>query len=148
MNSIKYQGLNKVSDCPINISIDRSYDCTFLTSCSMHATIELDSYDWDLLTSFISMFPELVYEFVEWTSFKEHNPMYSMKIKKVIFHDPATIVFWEDGTETVVKYHDGDKYDKLFGLMACMIKKYCGNNGKWLDIIRKYIPDLDEKNNE
>ena len=28
------------------------------------------------------------------------------KIKKVIFNDPATIIFWNDGTKTVVKAND------------------------------------------
>ena len=27
-------------------------------------------------------------------------------IKEVIFNDPATIVYWEDGTKTVVKCHN------------------------------------------
>ena len=31
------------------------------------------------------------------------NPYYRPEIKNVIFNDPATIVFWTDGTKTVVK---------------------------------------------
>ena len=28
---------------------------------------------------------------------------YSLNVSKIIFNPPATIVFWEDGTKTVVK---------------------------------------------
>ena len=38
------------------------------------------------------------------------------EIKNVIFNDPATIVFWEDGTKTVVKCQDGDEFDPEKGL--------------------------------
>lgn len=33
----------------------------------------------------------------------------------VIFNGPATIVFWNDGTKTVVKCSDGDEYDPESG---------------------------------
>lgn len=33
-------------------------------------------------------------------------------IEKVIFNDPATIVFWSDGTKTVVKAQNGEEFDK------------------------------------
>lgn len=36
----------------------------------------------------------------------------SKQIKNVIFNDPATIVFWKDGTKTVVKCQK-DKGDTL-----------------------------------
>lgn len=41
------------------------------------------------------------------------------KIERVIFHDPATIVFWRDGTKTVVKAHN-EKFDKEKGLLAAI----------------------------
>ena len=37
------------------------------------------------------------------------------KIKDVIYNDPATIVFWEDGTKTVVKCKN-EKFDPEKGL--------------------------------
>lgn len=39
------------------------------------------------------------------------NPYYRPEIKNVIFNDPATIVFWTDGTKTVVKHRNLYKYD-------------------------------------
>lgn len=49
------------------------------------------------------------------------------KIKKVIFNNPATIVFWEDGTKTVVKCMEGDTFSKEMGLAMCICKKVLGS---------------------
>lgn len=43
--------------------------------------------------------------------------------KKVVYNDPATVVFWGDGTKTVVKAHDGDRYDERFGLLMALLRK-------------------------
>lgn len=50
-------------------------------------------------------------------------------IKDVIFDKGVTIVFWSDGTKTVVHCQPGDKYDAEKGLLACMAKKFYGGNG-------------------
>lgn len=60
------------------------------------------------------------------------------EIKKVIFHNPATIVLWEDGTKTVVKCQEGDTYSKEIGLAMCMLKKYMGNKGNFNEVFKKY----------
>lgn len=44
-------------------------------------------------------------------------------ITKVIFNDPATVVFWKDGSKTVVKCMDGDMFDIRTGLILCILKK-------------------------
>ena len=49
-----------------------------------------------------------------------------IKPKKVIFHNPATIVFWNDGTKTVVKRQKGDRWDPEKGLAMAYIKKFIG----------------------
>lgn len=46
----------------------------------------------------------------------------------VIFHNPATIVFWDDGDKTVVKCQPGDTFSAEAGLTAAMLKKYMGND--------------------
>lgn len=43
--------------------------------------------------------------------------------ERVIYNDPATIVFWKDGTKTVVKCMDGDTYNPEVGLAMCVCKK-------------------------
>lgn len=69
-------------------------------------------------------------------------------IVDVIYHDPATIVKWKDGTKTVVKCQKakGDVYNPEQGLAMCIIKKMCGNKSNYNNIFAKWLPK--EKNNE
>ena len=74
------------------------------------------------------------------------NYMYGMssshipEIKNVIFNDPATIVFWEDGTKTVVKCQDGDEFDPEKGLAMAIAKKAYGNKGSYCNKMKKWLP--------
>lgn len=45
-----------------------------------------------------------------------------LDIERVIFNDPATIVFWTDGTKTVVKTHD-EPFDPEKGIAMALVKK-------------------------
>lgn len=65
----------------------------------------------------------------------------SPKIKNVIFNNPATIVFWTDGTKTVVKCQGDDVYNKEKGLAMAYIKKCNGNNGNYNNIFREWIKE-------
>lgn len=67
-----------------------------------------------------------------------HHPWYT--IKNVIFNDPATIVFWQDGTKTVVKCQDGDKFDPEKGLAMAIAKKVYGNQGNYCNQLKKWLP--------
>lgn len=58
-------------------------------------------------------------------------------IKNVIFNEPATIVFWEDGTKTVVKAENED-FDPEKGLVMAIAKKVYGNKGSYFNQIRKW----------
>ena len=60
-------------------------------------------------------------------------------IKNVIFNDPATIVFWGDGTKTVVKALD-EPYDPEKGLAMAIAKKFLGNNHAYYDQFKRWIP--------
>ena len=57
-------------------------------------------------------------------------------ITKVIYSDPATIVFWNDGTKTVSKCHGEDTYSPETGLILCVLKKLVGT-----DEVRNLIDD-------
>ena len=61
--------------------------------------------------------------------------------RKVIFNNPATIVFWNDDTKTVVKAQDGEKYDEEKGLAMCIVKKALGNKGNYYDVIKRWIDE-------
>ena len=62
------------------------------------------------------------------------------EIKNVIFNDPATIVFWSDGTKTVVQA-DKEKYDAEKGLTMAITKKALGNKGNYYEVIKKWVGD-------
>lgn len=65
------------------------------------------------------------------------------KIKNVIFNDTATIVFWSDGTKTVVKCGENDIYDPEKGLAMAVAKKYLGTNkshSNYMDEFKKWLP--------
>lgn len=62
----------------------------------------------------------------------------AISIKDVIFNDPATIVFWSDGTKTVVKAVN-EPFDKEKGLAMAIAKKYFGNKGSYYNNIKKWL---------
>lgn len=62
-------------------------------------------------------------------------------IVNVIFNNPATIVFWSDGTKTVVKRQKGDKkFDPEKGLAMAICKKIMGNKGNFNDEFTRWLP--------
>ena len=65
-------------------------------------------------------------------------------IKKVIFNNPATIVFWSDGSKTVVKSYLDD-YDPEKGLAMAIAKKALGNEGNYYNVFKKWLPKDDEE---
>jgi hypothetical protein len=66
-------------------------------------------------------------------------------IEKVIFNNPATIVFWMDGTKTVVKTQNGEVYDPEKGLAMAISKRALGDKGNYYDTFKKYIPDVEKE---
>ena len=62
----------------------------------------------------------------------------NFEIKKVIFNNPATIVYWADGTKTVVKAQKGDIFDPEKGLTMAFTKKALGNEGSYYNTIKKW----------
>ena len=62
------------------------------------------------------------------------------KIKNVIFNKPATIVFWADGTKTVVKCEHED-FDPEKGLAMAIVKKVMADNHSYYnEIFKKWLP--------
>lgn len=70
----------------------------------------------------------------EWLKNNPHiknNPQYILpEIKDIIFNNPATIVFWADGTKTVVQSR-GEGYDPEKGLAMAISKKSLGNKHEY-----------------
>ena len=55
---------------------------------------------------------------------------------KIIVNGPATIVFWEDGTKTVVKCAKGETWDIYNAFTAALAIKVFGNNSKIKKILK------------
>lgn len=60
------------------------------------------------------------------------------QIKNVIFNSPATIVFWNDGTKTVVKCQNNEEFDPEKGITMAFFKKMHGNTGHYFEEIKKW----------
>ena len=71
---------------------------------------------------------------------KFHIKVSEGRIKDVKFSGPATIVFWTDGTKTVVKCRKGDKFDPEKGIAMACAKKLMGNEDGYHKTIEKYLP--------
>ena len=74
-----------------------------------------------------------------------------LKITRVVFNDPATIVFWTDGTKTVVKQQKCDKkkkFDPEKGLAMAIAKKALGNQGNYFNEFRKWVDTYEPKKKE
>lgn len=71
-----------------------------------------------------------------------------LEIKKVIFNKPATIVFWSDGTKTIVKCGENDIYDPEKGLAMAVAKKFLGTNkshSNYMNEFKKWLPKEEDK---
>ena len=68
----------------------------------------------------------------------KNNSLYLPKIKNVIFNPPATIIFWQDDTKTVVKAVN-EPYDPEKGLAMAISKKAFGNNQSYYSIFEKNL---------
>lgn len=67
--------------------------------------------------------------------------------EKILVSGPATIVFWKDGTKTIVKLSEGDHYDEYTAYCIALTKKLCGSNSKIKSILKKKLV-VEEKMDE
>lgn len=59
-----------------------------------------------------------------------------IKPVKIIYNNPATIVFWEDGTKTVVKREANTEDDKYAAVCAALAIKMYSTNSHFKRIIK------------
>lgn len=71
--------------------------------------------------------------------------VFGFKIKDVIFNDPATIVFWEDGEKTVVQCQNGEEFDPEKGLAMAISKRVYGNDYNYYEVFKKWIGKYNKK---
>lgn len=84
---------------------------------------------WERKYNYISQPPE----FPAFLRYGTTTPPFRHKAKKVIFNPPATVVFWSDGTKTVVKCDPDDSYNEMTGVALCYMKKALGNTSRELN---------------
>lgn len=67
-------------------------------------------------------------------------------IERVVFNDPATIIFWTDGSKTVVKRSEDDSWDEEKGICMAIIKKMCGKTSFIKNYTRESFDDQNDIN--
>lgn len=89
---------------------------------------------------------EAAYKYVHGFNAKPMPAVFGVKKRptpsKVIANGPATIVLWKDKTKTVTKCHDGDKFNGIFGILACAVRKLTKNKGKGVDHCEDVLRDI------
>lgn len=76
---------------------------------------------------------------------KEAAAMNAAVIKDAIFAPPATIVYWSDGTKTVVKCSEKDIFDPEKGLAMAIAKRCGGNKGSYYKEIHNWVEKRGKK---
>ena len=156
--------LNKI-DCDANFDTDSNYLRTFIrVSHRNHIGTEKYAVIWkeadsltgaavpilvDVRTKIGSTCDSVIDKYVA-VDIAVTNDLYdrmSLTIKDVIFNPPATIVFWMDGTKTVVKDQGEVFYDPEKGMAMAVAKKAFGNQGNYYNQFAKYL-DIYEKKQE
>lgn len=107
--------------------------------------------DWRILKREESVFDSMRY--MHWancvmeeaTKKKEETNMTAASIKNVIFAPPATIVYWSDGSKTVVKCSEKDVFDPEKGLAMAIAKRCGGNKGNYYKEIQNWVKKSGKK---
>lgn len=126
-------------------------------------TIEKDLHD-DLMKVILSTGHELAFGPCDLTSDRDGNwrirsgALYPRRegnktasatntaaIKSVIFAPPATIVYWSDGSKTVVKCSEKDVFDPEKGLAMAIAKRCGGNKGSYYKEIQSWVEKSGKK---
>ena len=102
-----------------------------------YVTSYFDTYSADDATHLLDI-DNAIYGVVTPTGFKllskrdryrDHLP------KKVLVSGPCVISFWNDGTKTISRCHDGDEMDVRTGVMLNAIKKWMPGGTYWQDVM-------------
>lgn len=76
---------------------------------------------------------------------KTASAMSTAAIKDAIFAPPATIVYWSDGSKTVVKCSEKDVFDPEKGLAMAIAKRCGGNKGSYYKEIQNWVEKSGKK---
>lgn len=94
-------------------------------------------------TLYQSAFWAAVREGIDREKAKRKPQITEADIEKVIVNPPATIIYWKDGTKTVVKCSDQDiregRLSPETGVVYAIAKKALGNKGNYNDVLRRLV---------
>lgn len=82
---------------------------------------------------------------IKWADSADRLPECKLEdlISKVIYNPPATVIYWKDGTKTVVRCSDQDfdagRMDPETGILYAIVKKVLGNKGNFNDVLRRLV---------
>ncbi len=110
---------------------------TIQSTWNQHAQMEQATYEFRILL------PKMDTGKVPYDKAYKHIPSKIPGIKDVIFNPPATIVFWEDRTKTVVKAQED--FDPEKGLAMAISKKMFGNNYGYYNVFQKWLKKWDKQ---
>ena len=85
-------------------------------------------------------FDSVIYEMEKQRKFAERgtDEMKNVDVKKIIFSGPKTIVFWNDGTKTIVSMSQEERnFDPEDAFRAAYTKKMYGTNSKIKRVIKE-----------
>lgn len=158
---VRYAGhiCSETSDGMYLYCVQGIHHCTVLKKCTkeiaqfLHETLGytitsniFDNYARkDLIATTSLLYKELANDKVSYVDYykerKNRGRRTYVTPQKVIFNPPATIVFWEDGSKTVVKCGDNDTFDPEKGLAMAISKKVLGNDGHYYETFKKSLRD-------
>lgn len=120
------------------MSFDCCANCSSINTNYTTSAVDYGNYSNDSLTLNVSTYGTLKtynknlikkYNFAGgFNKIGDDGTVESFYIKKVLYKNPATVVFWSDGTKTVAKTHGGDSYNPESGLVICVLKKLHGSS--------------------
>lgn len=137
--------ISKTPDKPVRLSWVPDMDNVLGKTCKVtHVTFNYDgsisavyieesgySFSEEMITKVTKT--KLSIEKEEKNMMNKSNFIYA--INKVIYHNPATIVLWADGTKTTAKVVANETYDPEKGLLLCALKKLSGSD-EVMDLLR------------
>lgn len=143
MNKFKIIKFDVTSECcsspVINMTIAARPDISHEDLSNLRAFIECGTPDSVAPHVFCGRGNGKTKYFYDWMWHSLNAEASRFEIKNVIFNNPATIVFWADGTKTVVQCQPGDEFIPETGLAMCFMKRALGNKSNFNNTFRKHI---------
>lgn len=85
---------------------------------------------------------DLIEELMDCVGIERRKQSAPPMVTGVISNNPATVVFFDDGTKTVTKCREGDEYDPLLGILLCVTRKLTRNRGNGVDAFEPMLADV------